>query len=48
MVSSIFRKAFVFKPGVHQPVADVNVCVLSHQKEELAWAADKRLWVIYN
>ena len=25
---------------------DVDICVSSHLKEELAWAADKRLWVI--
>ena len=25
---------------------DMDVCVLSHIKEELAWAADKRLQVI--
>ena len=27
-------------------VVDVDVCVLSHLKEELAWAVDKRLRVI--
>ena len=27
-------------------VADVDICVLSHLKEELAWAADERLQVI--
>ena len=25
---------------------DICVCVSSHLKEELAWAVDKRLWVI--
>ena len=25
---------------------DVAICVSSHLKEELAWAADKYLWVI--
>ena len=29
-------------------VVDVDVCVLSHLKEELAWAIDKRLLVISN
>ena len=27
-------------------VVDVDVCISSHLKEELAWAADKRLRVI--
>ena len=27
-------------------VVDIDVCVLSHFKEELAWAADKYLQVI--
>ena len=27
-------------------VVDVNVCISSHLKEELAWAVDKRLRVI--
>ena len=27
-------------------MVDVDVCVLSHLKEELTWAVDKRLWVI--
>ena len=27
-------------------MVDVDVHVSSHLKEELAWAADKRLWVI--
>ena len=27
-------------------VVDVDVHVSSHFKEELAWAVDKRLWVI--
>ena len=27
-------------------VVDIDVCVLSHLKEELAWAVDKRLRVI--
>ena len=27
-------------------MVDIDVCVLSHLKQELAWAADKRLWVI--
>ena len=27
-------------------VVDVEVYVLSHVKEELAWAVEKRLWVI--
>ena len=27
-------------------VVDVDICVLSYLKEELAWAIDKRLWVI--
>ena len=27
-------------------VVDVDVCVLSHLKEELAWAVDKQLRVI--
>ena len=29
-------------------VVDVDVCVSSHLKEELAWAVDKRLQVISN
>ena len=33
---------FSYKVGV----VDVVVHVLSHLKEELAWAVDKRLWVI--
>ena len=27
-------------------VVDVDVCISSYLKEELAWAVDKRLWVI--
>ena len=27
-------------------VVDIDVPVLSHLKEELTWAIDKRLWVI--
>ena len=27
-------------------MVDVNECALSHLKEELAWAADKRFWII--
>ena len=27
-------------------MVDVDVCISSHLKEELAWAIDKRLWVI--
>ena len=27
-------------------MVDVNVRILSHLKEELAWAIDKQLWVI--
>ena len=27
-------------------MVDVDVRILSHLKEELAWAVDKRLWVI--
>ena len=27
-------------------VVDIDIRVLSHLKEELAWAVDKRLWVI--
>ena len=34
--------ASVIKVGV----IDMDECVLSHLKEELAWAIDKRLWVI--
>ena len=33
---------FSFEVGV----VDVNVCVLSHLKEELTWAIDKQLRVI--
>ena len=29
-------------------VAYVNVCVLRHLKEELAWGIDKQLWVVSN
>ena len=29
-------------------MANVNVCILRHLKEELAWAIDKWLWVISN
>ena len=29
-------------------VVDVDVRVLSYLKEQLAWAIDKRLWVIIN
>ena len=25
---------------------DVDICVLSHLKEELTWAVDKRFWII--
>ena len=35
-------KHFGYKVGV----ADVNVCISSHLKEELAWASDKWLRVI--
>ena len=38
----IWRSASVIKVGV----VDVDVRVLSHLKEELAWAIDKWLWVI--
>ena len=27
-------------------MVDIDVCVSSYLKEELAWAVDKRLWVI--
>ena len=27
-------------------MVDVEVCISSHLKNELAWAADKQLWVI--
>ena len=27
-------------------MVDIDVCILSHLKEELAWAVDKRLQVI--
>ena len=27
-------------------MVDIDICVSSHLKEELAWAVDKRLWVI--
>ena len=27
-------------------MVDVDICMASHLKEELAWATDKRLWVI--
>ena len=27
-------------------MADVDICVLSHLKEKLAWAVDKWFWVI--
>ena len=27
-------------------VVDVDICILSHLKEELIWAIDKQLWVI--
>ena len=27
-------------------MADVDVCVLSHLKEELTWAVDKQVWVV--
>ena len=27
-------------------VVDVDVCKLSHLKEELAWAVDKQIWII--
>ena len=33
---------FTFKLGM----VCVDICISSHLKEELAWAADKRLWVI--
>ena len=36
------RSTSVIKVGV----VDVDVHVSSHLKEELAWAVDKRLWVI--
>ena len=29
-----------------RPLVDVDVHVLSHLKEVLTWAADKRLWAI--
>ena len=35
-------EGFSYKGGV----VDVDACILSHLKEELAWAADKWLWVI--
>ena len=31
---------------INVSMVDVDVCVSNHLKEELAWAADKRLWVI--
>ena len=27
-------------------VVDIDACISSHLKEELAWAIDRRLWVI--
>ena len=27
-------------------VVDLDVCVSSHLKQELAWAIDKQLWII--
>ena len=27
-------------------VVDVDICVSSHLKEELAWVVDKQLWII--
>ena len=36
--------ASVIKVGV----AYVNIHILKHLKEELAWAIDKQLWVISN
>ena len=27
-------------------MVDIDICISSHLKEELAWAVDKRLWVI--
>ena len=36
------RNVLVLKMGV----VNIDVCVLSHLKEELAWAVDKQLWVI--
>ena len=36
------RSASVLKVGV----VDVEIRILSHLKEELAWAIDKRLWII--
>ena len=38
-------ECFSYK-GTYVGVVDVNVCISSHLKEELAWAADKWLWVI--
>ena len=38
------QNASVIRVGV----AYVNVCVLRHLKEELAWAIDKRLRLIIN
>ena len=38
------RSASVIKVGV----AYVNIHVSKHLKEELAWAIDKKLWVINN
>ena len=29
-------------------MVDADVRILNHLKEELAWAVDKRLWVISN
>ena len=37
------------EPPLNLPLVgmvDIDVRVLSHLKEELAWAADKQLWVI--
>ena len=36
------QSASVIKVGV----VDIDVCILSHLKEELTWAIDKRLQVI--
>ena len=36
------QRALVIKVGV----VDIDVRISSHLKEELAWAVDKRLWII--
>ena len=43
-LSNTRQSALVIMVGV----AYVNVCIVRHLKEELAWAMDKRLWLIIN